>query len=164
MTKEQVRLELQKIATANGGVLVPEHVVEAARDENHPLHKQFEWDDEEAARAWRIEQARGLIRSVTLKVHTETVTVDAPFYVRDARAAGNAPGYSSLPRIRDEAQLARETITAEWERVKASLERVRAVAVGVGLDEDARRASVLLRMFEAPSESAEAVTAEATAA
>lgn len=57
------------------GMIVPELVVEAARDESSPLHSQFTWDDTEAAQAWRIHQARVLLR-VCVKLlphHSEPV-------------------------------------------------------------------------------------------
>lgn len=54
--------ELSKIAAAHGGTLYPRDVVEAARPEDSPLHDAFTWDDTEAARQWRLEQARRLIR------------------------------------------------------------------------------------------------------
>jgi hypothetical protein len=56
--------ELERIATRNGGLLKPEKVVEAARREESPLHSHFDWNDTAAAQAWRIHQARNLIRVV----------------------------------------------------------------------------------------------------
>ncbi len=43
------------------GLVRPEAVVEAARDEASPLHPYFEWDDTEAAHQYRLVQARKLI-------------------------------------------------------------------------------------------------------
>jgi len=37
---------------------------EEAREPSHPLHNRFTWDDSEAARRWRVQQAATLIRSV----------------------------------------------------------------------------------------------------
>lgn len=44
------------------GMINPVDVVEAAREENSPLHSHFEWDDSEAAQQYRLVQARNLIR------------------------------------------------------------------------------------------------------
>jgi hypothetical protein len=44
----------------------PEHIVKAARSEKHPLHAHFEWDDSEAAKQHRLEQARYVLRAVTI--------------------------------------------------------------------------------------------------
>ncbi len=46
------------------GELTPEDVLEDARNPNSPLHSYFEWSDTEAARQYRLQQARGLIRAV----------------------------------------------------------------------------------------------------
>ena len=55
---------IDKVATANDGHIKPAAIVEAARASRSPLHRHFEWDDEKAADAYRIEQARTLIRSI----------------------------------------------------------------------------------------------------
>lgn len=47
-----------------GGGLNAEDVVLDAKNPNSPLHPFFEWDDTEAAKRHRLEQARLLIRSV----------------------------------------------------------------------------------------------------
>ena len=66
-TETEVVAELKRIATANGGILKPIAVVEAARSPDSPLHSRFQWDDTMAAHQWRLEQARQLIRvTVTL--------------------------------------------------------------------------------------------------
>lgn len=57
-----ISVELQRIAEANGGVLRPEVVVSEARPADSPLHRHFQWDDDKAADAYRIHQARQLIR------------------------------------------------------------------------------------------------------
>lgn len=54
--------ELERIAKEGGGILTAEAVVEAARDEDSPLHASFTWDNSEAAAKWRLHQARNLIR------------------------------------------------------------------------------------------------------
>lgn len=53
------------------GQLTPEDVVDVARDEAHPLHSRFEWDDQIAGEAYRRIQAAELIRSVKV-VYSES--------------------------------------------------------------------------------------------
>ncbi len=61
--------ELERIAKDDeDGLVRPEAVVEAARDEESPLHRFFEWDNDEAAEQYRLYQARKLIVRVTVKV------------------------------------------------------------------------------------------------
>lgn len=62
ITNPEVISALRSIAAKNDGVITPEAVVEAARDERSPLHKSFTWDDNEAAEKWRLFQARQLLR------------------------------------------------------------------------------------------------------
>ena len=58
---------LQEIAKDHGQELSPKHVVDAARSSNHPLHPHFEWDDALAAEAFRLDQARNIIRIVRVE-------------------------------------------------------------------------------------------------
>lgn len=59
--------ELEKLTDADKN-LSPEKVVEASRSEDAVLHGEFEWNDETAAEKYRVEQARSLIRNLTVKV------------------------------------------------------------------------------------------------
>lgn len=47
--------------------LTPKIVLEEARDEAHPLHDRFEWDDAVAGEAYRLTQARELIMRVKMR-------------------------------------------------------------------------------------------------
>ena len=51
--------------------LTPTIVVTVAADPAHPLHERFVWDDSEAARRYRLVQASGLIRSVSVVVERQ---------------------------------------------------------------------------------------------
>jgi len=61
---EAIRAALAAIAEANDGYLNPSAVVEAAKNPESVLHSEFEWDDDEAAHAYRVAQAGALIRRV----------------------------------------------------------------------------------------------------
>lgn len=65
---QEANAALMDLAEAHGGVLKPEVVIAAARDENSPLHKYFEWDDQKAAEQARNWQARALIQHVTVNI------------------------------------------------------------------------------------------------
>lgn len=56
--------------------LTPALVVDAARDEGHPLHPRFEWDDALAGPKYREIQAAELIRSI--RVVYREATESAP--------------------------------------------------------------------------------------
>lgn len=70
------------------GELTPEDVLEDAKHGNSPLHSFFEWSDTEAARQYRLQQARGLIRSV-VAIYTRD---DAPAVKTRAYVHINEPG------------------------------------------------------------------------
>ncbi len=57
-----IKQELEALAEANNGILRPEIVVEFARDAKTALHSRFEWDDTEAAKQYRLWQARQIIK------------------------------------------------------------------------------------------------------
>lgn len=54
---------LESIRKQNNG-LTDDAVVQAAKPQNHTLHKWFEWDDSVAAVEYRRDQARNLLRSL----------------------------------------------------------------------------------------------------
>jgi len=57
---DAIRAELERLKS--GGVIRPVDVVEAARDEESPLHSCFTWDDGEAAHQFRLLEARNMLR------------------------------------------------------------------------------------------------------
>lgn len=71
--KDKIAAELASIMDGNDGVLHPQHVVDFARDETTALHDRFEWDDTEAGKKYRLEQARHIIR-VYVDVADDSVT------------------------------------------------------------------------------------------
>lgn len=58
--------ELERIREESGGTLVPQGVVDASREEEAPLHPQFEWNDHLAAEAHRRQEARSMMRSIVV--------------------------------------------------------------------------------------------------
>lgn len=62
----EVGRELEKIE-----VLIPENVVNVARDENNILHEMFEWDDSIAGEKYRKQQASKIIANISVKVIAE---------------------------------------------------------------------------------------------
>ena len=66
MNKDSVELkiEIQKIK-AKYNKITPDLVLKEAKNQKHPLHSYFDWDDDEAAIKWRRHQARMLLDSIT---------------------------------------------------------------------------------------------------
>lgn len=142
MTDEQrdaIREEMARLYEKHG-TLTPAVVVQAAKNARSPMHDCFEWDDGEAGKAYREEQARALIRSVRVEITTDTVTVSAVAYVRDPNAGSGEQGYSSIEALRGNRKDARAVIVYECDRVLGMLERVRQIAFALGLTAEAEKA------------------------
>lgn len=162
MTNDERKTILESIATANGGVLTPDAVVAAAAVPDHPLHGDFEWADRDAAHAYRLDQARAIIRSVKVVIRTETVQIKSVFYVRDPRAIETGEqGYLSLPRLRTDRELAEEAVAREFARIREAAERALGIAMSLGMDAAALRAHAILRALD-PFAAAESEVESAT--
>jgi len=59
-----------------GKTITPEDVIEKAREESTELHKGFEWDDEAAAQALGLPQARMILNSLVLVVERQDLPPD----------------------------------------------------------------------------------------
>lgn len=94
---------LEVIRAAHGGTLPLEAIVQAATDENSPLHRYFEWDGKKAAQAYRIEQARWLVNRVKIFIERgdEQAPVKVHAYVSlvDDRGNGNGNGYRATCEV-----------------------------------------------------------------
>ncbi|GIW89962.1 MAG: hypothetical protein KatS3mg109_1339 [Pirellulaceae bacterium] len=121
MTVEEA---LEHIREAHGGRLLPEHVVEAARDPASPLHSHFTWDDGEAAHRYRLWQARQLIRAVLIKVPTPQGAVRTVHaYVHVTKA--NAQYYQRITVARvDELESYKREILADLEAARRTLDEL----------------------------------------
>jgi len=135
MPSQAIKDELQRLATLYGR-LEPKQVIEAARDPASPLHSYFEWDDRVAAERYRENQARTLIRSVTVTIVSEGQTFAVPCYVRDPTADHREQGYVELAKIKTGTEHARDVLDQEVARVEATLARARSVAIVLGLSEE----------------------------
>ena len=58
--------ELSRLEEQNGGRIDPPSVVKAAKPKKSPLHPCFEWDNNAAAKAYRENQARELMRKIVV--------------------------------------------------------------------------------------------------
>jgi hypothetical protein len=131
MTSEVTSAALRQIEDREGR-LEPAAVVEAARDPASPLHSHFTWDDSEAARKRRLDEARTLIRSVKLEVTHREVTITTPAYLRDPEAAPDVARYRTVKAIKGDAEVARDALINEIGRVTAAARRARHLAIALG--------------------------------
>jgi hypothetical protein len=133
LTMQQKKEAIDGIAKANGGVVTPEAVVEAAKNPRHILHEVFDWNDQTAAHQHRLNAARQLISSIEVIVETDDVTVTAISYIRDIRKGRKEQGYVSVDALGKRKADAKATLSLELERIIGSIERSRLIAGSLGL-------------------------------
>jgi hypothetical protein len=126
LTEEQ-QAYIQTLADESG-YIDPHRVLEEARDEDSPIHDQFEWDDSLAAEKQRLDMASSLIRMVRQRWIIEETTQFVPVYVRDPERPPRSRRMATLTRIALEADLAQRTMMAELDRIIAAIHRARQVA------------------------------------
>ncbi|MFD1656939.1 hypothetical protein ACFSL4_01490 [Streptomyces caeni] len=117
-----LRSELQSIYDQHKK-LTPALVVDAARDEQHPLHSRFEWNDAVAGEAWRRQQAHELIRSVRV-VYREADEANPEKSVRAFHAVRKENGHVYEPVDKVAADdFTRRLVLADMEREWKALHR-----------------------------------------
>lgn len=130
ITREEVKAELERLRRANGGTLLPEQVVNAARPASSPLHGEFQWDNTEAAHQWRLHQARNIIRVFVTVIEADG-SKESRAYVSLTfdRAAG--VGYRAMADVLDDAVLRErllEDARADMLRFRAKYAALRELA------------------------------------
>lgn len=83
--KNAKKADPQVIGEALSGIpsqdgLKPRAVLAMAKSNRHPLHKHFEWDNEIAGEAYRLEQARELIRIIRVEDDEASAGYSPAFY------------------------------------------------------------------------------------
>ena len=92
-----------------GRAVQPQDIVEYAADEGTALHSVFEWDDTEAGRLFRLEQARGVLR-VTVEVVREHPSEPIRAFVSLSSDRGTGGGYRRLRDVMNDEQLRAELL------------------------------------------------------
>lgn len=103
MKNIKVIKELHRLATAHDGLLMPEHVVAAAKPKSSPLHNRFEWNNTKAAEQHRLWQARQLI-SVCVQILPGVAEPVAVFHSLSTDRA-NGGGYRTTVAICSHAEM-----------------------------------------------------------
>lgn len=132
--KNKIFGRLQEIA--QGGRLTAKAVVEDARNEDSPLHAEFEWNDAKAAEKFRLEQARTLIQSFKVYIELRDVVIAAPAWVRDPDAESDEQGYRETATLKTDRERAMGALQGEASRAGAYLQRVRSLAAALDLQAD----------------------------
>lgn len=116
-----LRDQLEAIRSEHG-YLDPEVVVDVARDEEHPLHDRFEWDDSVAGEAYRRDQAHRLIQSVRVKYVTDDRPKDVRAFLAVPRADSPRPTYEPVESVMQDDFQRRLVLTQmerEWQTLRS---------------------------------------------
>lgn len=81
-------VEIERIRQKNNGQITPEDVIAVAVKPRNVLHKAFQWDEETAASEYRLEQARGMLRSFVV-IRSEAPKEPSRVYEIERIAAEN---------------------------------------------------------------------------
>ncbi len=117
--------ELERIRVRQNGRLDAKDVVEASRSEDAPLHGAFEWNDATAADAYRVDQARYLIRSIDVVIQQAEETKAVRAFVSVKRDEDRS--YTSLAHAMSDSQLRAQVVAdalaelAAWRKRHAEL-------------------------------------------
>lgn len=135
-----LRDHLQSIYNEHGR-LTPSLVVDEARNEKHPLHNRFEWDDAVAGEAWRRSQAHELIRSVRV-VYKEADEKNPEKSVRAFHAVRSEKEhvYEPVEKVAGDdftRQLVLKDMEREWQALRRRYEQFEEFLTMVRRDMDA---------------------------
>lgn len=109
-----LREELQSIYEEHG-YLTPRNVVEAAMPSDHPLHGRFVWDDTVAGPLYRLDQARDLIRSFTVRYRKADSEVEETVRFYHSVRTETGQVYRSLDDIQ-QSEFLQKLVLVEAER------------------------------------------------
>lgn len=101
--------ELERIANDNGGHLLPRVMVEESRPEEAPLHPCFEWDDGRAADLYRDEQARHVIRSISVTIEDSGNTEPSISYI-NVQVENVGSAYIPADRVMKDPELRKQAL------------------------------------------------------
>lgn len=135
---KQIERALARLCSEGGGRLTPEAVVKEAEDPSSPLHGEFVWDNTEAARLYRLQQARQLIRVVKVEVRVEHKVLSVPRFVHDETLEKGQRGYVEAQKLKGHREIALDTLRAEYKQIVARVDRMLGVAEQVGLSDEAQ--------------------------
>lgn len=131
ISKEKAEF-VRSLADENGNI-EPERVVESARDPGSPIHGDFTWDNKEAGQAYRLDEAKRLIRFVKVEFLVEDRTISSVLYVPDPNRAPKSRRYIDVTVAARRDDSAQKILMAELDRISAAIRRAYEIAEVLGL-------------------------------
>ena len=148
--------ELARICTVHNGLRPPD-VVEAARPPEAPLHPIFEWDDPTAADAYRLQQARELIRAIAV-APADASTEPRLVYVHVSAVDGYQPVQAVVERP-EWFMLARDALALKLVAAQRALNELRyAASNGAGRSERVAALDRIATGLDAAAQAVEELT------
>lgn len=95
---------------ADTGQSSPKEIVEAARPDDAPLHRYFEWNDAVAAEAHRRFQARQMSRGIIVVVPTSKGAVEVPAFYSVATDEDEERAYLPVQSVLEDPDLVRRQL------------------------------------------------------
>ena len=107
---------------------LPQRLVEEARSDAHPMHPMFQWDDDKAAHAFRLHQARRVISSLRVQFKESDRPMPAFFNVvsRKDEESGPRHVYVSTQAAMAKDATRQAIVESELKRILQMLARVQA--------------------------------------
>lgn len=109
---------IERLTKRHNGVLEASDIVEAARPETSPLHDHFQWDDAAAAELYREDQARELVRSLTIDVSRSNLEA-RPIRAFVNVETGGERGYVPTVTAMSSAELRLQVLARAWDELEA---------------------------------------------
>lgn len=103
MVKTEDALGVLNLIEKKDGIVTPQAVVDAASGIDSPIHDCFDWDDTQAAKKYRRQQARQLIRAVQVEFMGKKT--DGFYNVKIEVSGEVKQGYMNVERISDDKDL-----------------------------------------------------------
>jgi len=113
---------LEGLRVRNNGQLTPRAVVDEASAEDSPLHPAFEWDDDAAAAAYREDQARYLLRSITVTVQDQEA-FETPVRAFVTVRQDDSAAYTSIGHAMSDQELRQQVLQRAWQELEAFRQR-----------------------------------------
>lgn len=118
---EAIRKELEQLKAA--GVIQPSDVVARASDPESAMHSWFQWDDTEAAQAYRLQQARQLLR-VFVTVETKDNKPVRAFVSLGSDRYGDG-GYRAMAEVLSDEELRAQLLADAVKELRSAEKKYR---------------------------------------
>lgn len=133
-----------------GDKITPQLLIDDVRDNpGHPLYEEFTWEDDVAAEAYRIDQAKSLLRVKVEIIIRPLTTIRVPFMVLDRRPdrAGRSE-YVLTSEVVSDPEASRLTMIAELQQIRNKVFRAEQISAGTQFSEITTALSAILRRVD----------------